>query len=78
MEGTGLESNLSRESRESALRDNIYHGKQAIKEVVDLKLDQTILKYNRATAAIRNFLRFYGFIHYIKYDGSEESFQLLV
>ena len=76
MQGTSYESSPSRDS--SGLKDNIYHGKQAIKEVVDLKLDQTKLKYHRASNAIRNFLRFYGFIHYIKYDGTEESFRLLV
>ena len=65
-------------SREGTLREDLYYGRQIIKEKVDVKMDQIGLKYLRATAAIRNFLRFYGFISHIKYDGSPESFQLLV
>ena len=74
MQGTGADVAL----REGSLREDLYYGKQIIKEKVDVKIDQIGLKYVRAAAAIRNFLRFYGFITYIKYDGSPESFQLLV
>ena len=74
MQGTSAEVAL----REGTLREDLYYGRQVIKEKVDVKIDQIGLKYMRASAAIRNFLRFYGFITHIQYDGSPESFQLLV
>lgn len=58
-------------------KPSIYAGKQALIQHVDVKIDQIGLKYARASNAIRNFLRFYGFIN-VSYDGSPESFQLLV
>ena len=74
MQGTSAEVAL----REGTLREDLYYGRQVIKEKVDVKIDQIGLKYMRASAAIRNFLRFYGFISHIQYDGSPQSFQLLV
>lgn len=63
-------------------QDSIYTGRQRVREPrlrqqMDVKFDQLGLKYNRASHAVRNFLRFYGFIH-VTYDGTPESFKLLV
>ena len=74
MEGASAELRERRDKGE----DMFYVGKQIIKETMDVKIDLIGLKYMRASAAIRNFLRFYGFINYIKYDGTPECFQLLV
>ena len=74
MQGVSVDVTL----REGTLRKDLVYGGQMIREKMDVKIDQIGLKYLRASAAIRNFLRFYGFINHINYDGSPESFQLLV
>ncbi len=49
-----------------------------IKFQVEVKIQHAECKYVRYSSAIRNFLRFYGYIDQFTYDGTPESFKALV
>ncbi len=49
-----------------------------LKFQVEVKIQHAGCKYTQYSSAIRNFLRFYGYIDQFTYDGTPESFKALV